>query len=91
WLAIPVVLLMVPARTSCFTGPKPPAPYPLLTNTRTLQPGQPITVTSEYGGVLLEAQTGRGSRALGSSLLPPPDTKFLEVTYMHLKLFFLKM
>ncbi|XP_070689497.1 putative defense protein Hdd11 [Pempheris klunzingeri] len=59
------------------------APYTLLTNTRTFQPGKLITVTitgPEYRGVLLEARTGSSSNALGSWQLPPPDTRFLECT-----------
>ncbi|KAF3695735.1 putative defense protein 3 [Channa argus] len=64
--------------------PQPsPAPYTLLTNTRTYQPGMPITVTisgPEYRGLLLEARTGSGTNALGSWQLPPPDTRFLQCT-----------
>ncbi|XP_071337799.1 putative defense protein 3 [Trachinotus anak] len=58
-----------------------PAPYALHTDTRTFQPGQPITVTisgPEYRGVLLEARTGSNMNTLGNWELPPPDTKFLE-------------
>uniref|UniRef100_A0A3Q1JXI0 Reelin domain-containing protein n=1 Tax=Anabas testudineus TaxID=64144 RepID=A0A3Q1JXI0_ANATE len=58
-----------------------PAPYTLLTNTKTFEPGRPVTVTitgPEYRGVLLEARTGSSTLALGSWSLPPPDTRFLE-------------
>ncbi|KAK2837192.1 hypothetical protein Q5P01_014404 [Channa striata] len=62
--------------------PQPsPTPYTLLTNTRTYQPGTPITVTitgPEYRGLLLEARTGSSTNALGSWQLPPPDTRFLQ-------------
>ncbi|CAJ1068911.1 putative defense protein Hdd11 [Xyrichtys novacula] len=62
--------------------PQPfPVPYAILTNTRTFQPGQPITVTvrgPDYRGVLLEARTFGSTNALGSWMLPPPDTKFLQ-------------
>ncbi|XP_023270147.1 putative defense protein 3 [Seriola lalandi dorsalis] len=71
---------MLPRHSGVLPQPSP-APYALLTNTRTFQPGQPITVTISgpvYRGVLLEARTGSGTNALGSWQLPPPDTKFLE-------------
>ncbi|XP_041854706.1 putative defense protein 3 [Melanotaenia boesemani] len=62
--------------------PQPsPAPYILLTNMKTFQPGKPITVTiigPAYRGVLLEARTDGNTNALGSWVLPPPDTKFLQ-------------
>ncbi|KAG7489812.1 hypothetical protein JOB18_020810 [Solea senegalensis] len=66
------------------TGVKPqhsPAPYILLTNSKTFNPGKPITVTitgPEYRGVLLEARTKGSTEALGTWMLPPPDTKFLQ-------------
>uniref|UniRef100_UPI0037E74382 putative defense protein Hdd11 n=1 Tax=Semicossyphus pulcher TaxID=241346 RepID=UPI0037E74382 len=58
-----------------------PRPYTILTNTRTYQPGQPITVTisgPDYRGVLLEARTFDSPYAQGSWQLPPPDTRFLQ-------------
>ncbi|KAM6931377.1 putative defense protein Hdd11 [Xenentodon cancila] len=57
------------------------APYTLLTNARTYQPGVPITVAivgPDYRGMLLEARTGASTNALGSWMRPPPDTKFLQ-------------
>ncbi|AWP07213.1 putative defense protein Hdd11 [Scophthalmus maximus] len=64
--------------------PQPsPAPYVVLTNSKTFQPGQPVTVTitgPEYRGVLLEARTKGSNNALGNWNNPPPDTKFLECT-----------
>ncbi|XP_034548725.1 putative defense protein 3 [Notolabrus celidotus] len=62
--------------------PQPsPVPYAILTNTRTFQPGQAITVTitgPDYRGVLVEARTFGSTNALGSWQLNPPDTKFLQ-------------
>ncbi|XP_013876241.1 putative defense protein 3 [Austrofundulus limnaeus] len=62
--------------------PQPsPAPYSILTNSKTFQPGVPVTVTivgPDYRGVLLEARTQGSANALGSWRLPPPDTKFLK-------------
>ncbi|XP_017269220.1 putative defense protein Hdd11 [Kryptolebias marmoratus] len=58
-----------------------PAPYKILTNSTTFQPGKPITVTiigPAYRGVLLEARTQGSINALGSWKLPPPDTKLLQ-------------
>ncbi|XP_046899197.1 putative defense protein 3 [Hypomesus transpacificus] len=57
------------------------APYAILTNSKTFQPGQPITVIiygPDYRGVLLEARTETSPNALGNWRLPPPDTKFLQ-------------
>uniref|UniRef100_A0A3B4ZYQ6 Si:dkey-251i10.2 n=1 Tax=Stegastes partitus TaxID=144197 RepID=A0A3B4ZYQ6_9TELE len=71
---------MIPRHTGILPQPSP-APYTLLTNTKTFEPGKPITVTisgPEYRGVLLEARTDGSTNALGSWLSPPPDTKFLE-------------
>ncbi|XP_056135183.1 putative defense protein Hdd11 [Lampris incognitus] len=71
---------MVPRHTGVQPQPSPP-PYTVLTNTRTFQPGEPVTVTivgPVYRGVLLEARTTYSSTALGSWQLPPPDTKLLE-------------
>ncbi|XP_018523887.1 putative defense protein Hdd11 [Lates calcarifer] len=73
---------MLPRHTGVQPQPSP-APYALLTNTRTFQPGKPITVTVTgpgYRGVLLEARSGSSTNALGSWQLPPPDTRFLECT-----------
>ncbi|XP_047448276.1 putative defense protein 3 [Mugil cephalus] len=73
---------MLPRHIGVLPQPSP-APYVLLTNARTFQPGEPITVTitgPEYRGVLLEARTGGSTNALGSWRFPPPDTKFLECT-----------
>ncbi|KAM6944675.1 putative defense protein 3 [Lycodopsis pacificus] len=66
------------------TLPQPsPAPYALLTNTRTFQPGEAITVIiagPEYRGVLLGARTDGSTDALGSWQIPPPDTRLLQCT-----------
>ncbi|XP_044053029.1 putative defense protein 3 [Siniperca chuatsi] len=73
---------MLPRHSGVLPQPSP-APYTLLTNTRTFQPGKPITVTvtgPEYRGVLLEARKEGSTNALGSWQLPPPDTRFLECT-----------
>ncbi|XP_040012378.1 putative defense protein 3 [Xiphias gladius] len=73
---------MLPRHTGVQPQPSP-APYALLADTRTFQPGDPITVTitgPEYRGVLLEARTLGSTNALGSWQLPPPDTRFLECT-----------
>ncbi|KAI3372806.1 hypothetical protein L3Q82_023267, partial [Scortum barcoo] len=73
---------MMPRHSGVLPQPSP-APYAVLTNTRTFVPGKPITVTvtgPEYRGVLLEARTGSSTNALGSWQLPPPDTKYLECT-----------
>ena len=44
----------------------------------------PVTITGpEYRGVLLEARTLSSTNTLGSWQLPPPDTRFLEVTLRH--------
>ncbi|XP_029476765.1 putative defense protein Hdd11 [Oncorhynchus nerka] len=73
---------MVPRHTGVQPQPTP-APYTILTSTKTLQTGQPITVTitgTNYRGVLLEARSAASTstNALGSWQLPPPDTKFLQ-------------
>ncbi|KAK5871118.1 hypothetical protein PBY51_004016 [Eleginops maclovinus] len=73
---------MMPRHTGVLPQPSP-APYTLLVNTGTFQPGKAITVTisgPEYRGVLLEARTYGSTNAIGSWQLPPPDTKFLECT-----------
>ncbi|KAF7200400.1 putative defense protein Hdd11 [Nothobranchius furzeri] len=63
-------------------APQPsPAPYRIITNSMTFLPGHPITVTitgPDYRGVLLEARTGSNTNALGSWILPPPDTRYLQ-------------
>ncbi|KAM4577046.1 putative defense protein 3 [Odontesthes bonariensis] len=71
---------MLPRHAGVLPQPSP-APYTLLTNMGTFQPGKPITVTiigPEYRGVLLEARTEGNTNALGTWRLPPPDTKFLQ-------------
>uniref|UniRef100_H3DED9 Reelin domain-containing protein n=1 Tax=Tetraodon nigroviridis TaxID=99883 RepID=H3DED9_TETNG len=71
---------MLPRHTGV-TPQRSPAPYSLLSNARTFQPGKAITVTisgPEYRGVLLEARTAGSTSALGSWRFPPPDTKFLQ-------------
>ncbi|XP_035514118.1 putative defense protein 1 [Morone saxatilis] len=76
---------MMPRHSGVLPQPSA-APYTLLTNTRTFQPGKPITVTvtgPEYRGVLLEARTDGSTNALGSWKIPPPDTKFLQVNHKH--------
>ncbi|KAF3851143.1 hypothetical protein F7725_012915 [Dissostichus mawsoni] len=59
---------MTPRHTGVLPQPSP-APYTLLVNTGTFQPGKAITVTisgPEYRGVLLEARTDGSTNALGS-------------------------
>ncbi|XP_029296071.1 putative defense protein 3 [Cottoperca gobio] len=73
---------MLPRHSGVLPQPSP-APYALLVNSGTFQPGEAITVTitgPEYRGVLLEARTLGSTNALGSWRLPPPDTKFLQCT-----------
>ncbi|XP_051277617.1 putative defense protein Hdd11 [Dicentrarchus labrax] len=73
---------MMPRHSGVLPQPSA-APYTLLTNTRTFQPGKPVTVTvtgPEYRGVLLEARRDGSTNALGSWKIPPPDTKFLQCT-----------
>ncbi|XP_072289574.1 putative defense protein Hdd11 [Eucyclogobius newberryi] len=58
-----------------------PAPYAVLADRVAFSPGGPVTVTivgPDYRGVLLEARTPGDTAALGTWLLPPPDTRFLE-------------
>ncbi|XP_024131634.1 putative defense protein 3 [Oryzias melastigma] len=71
---------MIPRHMGVLPQPSP-APYSLLTDSRTFEAGKPITVTikgPDYRGVLLEARTDGSTNALGSWSLPPPDTKFLQ-------------
>ncbi|XP_062240888.1 putative defense protein Hdd11 [Platichthys flesus] len=71
---------MIPRHSGVLPQPSP-APYSVLTNAISYQPGNPITVTitgPEYRGVLLEARTSGSTNALGTWNLPPPDTRFLE-------------
>ncbi|KAI1902772.1 hypothetical protein AGOR_G00019440 [Albula goreensis] len=71
---------MIPRHSGVQPQPSP-APYAILTSSRTFQPGQPVTVTIKgpgYRGVLLEARMGSSVNALGSWQSPPADTKFLE-------------
>ncbi|XP_044189527.1 putative defense protein Hdd11 [Thunnus albacares] len=73
---------MMPRHSGVLPQPSP-APYTLLTNMETFEPGKPITVTiigPEYRGLLLKALTDGSTDALGSWKLPPPDTRFLECT-----------